>query len=86
MAIVEEDLARIGRWVTFQSESLHTKLSMLLLNCSDVNYPVDYLRGAAGLRWRGGGVGWGCARAARWARALTGCVVRVFCAARRASG
>ena len=46
MKIVEDDLQRIGRWVTLQCESLHTKLGMLLTNCVDLSYPVDYLRGA----------------------------------------
>ena len=44
--MVEEDLQRIGQWVTQQSEALHTRLSKLLANCSDESYPVDYLRGA----------------------------------------
>ena len=44
--MVEEDLQRIGLWVTQQSETLHTRLSKLLANCSDESYPVDYLRGA----------------------------------------
>ena len=44
--MVEEDLQRIGLWVTQQSEALHTRLSKLLANCSDESYPVDYLRGA----------------------------------------
>ena len=43
--IVEDDLQRIGRWVTMHSESLHTKLGKLLISCSDESYPVDYLRG-----------------------------------------
>jgi hypothetical protein len=43
--IVEEDMQRIGRWVTQQAESLHTKLGMLLTTCGDETYPVDYLRG-----------------------------------------
>ena len=48
--MVEEDLQRIGLWVTQQSETLHTRLSKLLTNCSDESYPVDYLRGAPLLR------------------------------------
>ncbi len=43
--IVEEDLERIGRWVATQGQSLHIKLSVLLNNCRDLSYPVDYLRG-----------------------------------------
>ena len=48
--IVEDDLQLIGRWVTLQSESLHTKLSQVLTNCSNQSYPVDYLRGASHAR------------------------------------
>jgi hypothetical protein len=46
VAIVEEDLQVIGRWVTLQSESLHNDLAKLLKDCSDKTYAVDYLRGA----------------------------------------
>ena len=44
--MVEEDLQRIGQWVTRQSERLHARLARLLVNASDQSYPVDYLRGA----------------------------------------
>ena len=44
--MVEEDLQRIGQWVTRQSEGLHARLARLLVNASDQSYPVDYLRGA----------------------------------------
>lgn len=43
--IVEDDMQRIGHWVTLQSESLHAKLGLLLTSCSDESYPIDYLRG-----------------------------------------
>ena len=42
--IVEEDIARIGTWVAAQSDSLRTKLGMVLLHCTDSTYAVDYLR------------------------------------------
>jgi hypothetical protein len=44
--MVEEDLQRIGKWVTRQSEGLHTRLARLRVNASDQTYSVDYLRGA----------------------------------------
>lgn len=45
---VEEDIERIGRFVTLQSESLHLRLLRLLQLSSDVSevYTLDYLRGA----------------------------------------
>ncbi len=46
MKIVEDDLQRISRCVTQQSEALHEKLGKLRTDCSDESYPVDFLRGA----------------------------------------
>lgn len=45
---VEEDIERIGRFVSLQSESLHLRLLRLLQLCSDVSeaYTNEYLRGA----------------------------------------
>jgi hypothetical protein len=52
--IVEDDLQRIGQWVTLQSESLSIKLGIIRNNCTDKSYSVDYLRGAAQQRARAG--------------------------------
>jgi hypothetical protein len=54
--IVEDDLQRISRCVTLQSEALHEKLGKLRADCSDESYPVDFLRGEASARARAVGL------------------------------
>lgn len=45
---VEEDIERIGRFVSLQSESVHLRLHRLLQLTSDLSYvrTVEYLKGA----------------------------------------